>query len=127
MAYKEVPMTDEEVKKSGGGGEFFRFVAIGDKFEGIYKGYRTKQGKFGLEDLYDATDLKTGKEWTLNANHDLNARLQKALKAGTLKPGGKFACKLVREVPIPGKAGAMRSFQLFIDEPEPVKTEDIPF
>lgn len=127
MAYKEVPMTDDEVKKSGGGGDFVRFTAIGDKFEGVFKGYRTGTGKYGPTNLYDAVDLKTGKDWTIDANHDLHARLQKAIKAGTLKAGGRFACKFAREVPIPGKSSALRSFQLFIDEPEQVKAEDVPF
>jgi hypothetical protein len=127
VAYKEVKVSDEELKSSNG--EFFKFQAIGDKFEGEFVSSATRVNNFGkTEQNYTFKRIPDGKLCTITANKDLNVRLTKA----ALRPGMKVFIKYVKDIPIPNQTSPMRSFVVGVDDgaaapPPPPPADDIPF
>jgi hypothetical protein len=89
MAWVDVEVSEQERKElSGGGGNWFKFAAIGDKVWGRFDAYKTREGKYGTEHNYTVTQ-QNGSVVSFTAPTDLHQKLQKAMRPadGTSKGG----------------------------------------
>lgn len=115
MAYKEIVLTEEEMK--AGNSSYVKFDAIGTKFAGIFLSTATREVTFpGQTKPRTVTDYQfKNKEGvhTLSAPYDLDRKLKKA----ALKPGYKVAMVFTGEVPPedPSKS-AMKLFKVLVDD-----------
>lgn len=119
MAFVDV---DPSAPVAPPGGKFHKFEKIGDKLHGLF--VRHEQGKNQFEKTEDryvfkTKDTATGQfvDTTVGANYDLNRRMQKALKEGTIKPGYKVIVQFVGEMPIEGQTKPMRVFKVVAEAP----------
>lgn len=148
MAFKPVELTEEERKALGG--KFWKPKAIGDKLLGFFVEYRRREHDFGdghgPKTLHSYTFQNKEGEITHDANPDLHAKLQKAMKpvsAGGmgLEPGKRHACAMTYTHDVDtGQASKMKGFRLEVDTefgksaaspkpppPPPPADDDIPF
>ena len=110
-------------------GKFFKFVAIGDMFQGRFVGVTTKEGTYGTE--YNYTFDRVGERWTISAKTNMRQKLEKAAKDGLLKPGREVRIEYTGAVDT-GKQSPMQVFKVQVDDSDtpanaPVSSDDIPF
>lgn len=126
MAWVDVEVSEEERKElSGGGGNWVKFVAVGDKVWGRFDAYEERDSRLnvGKKD-HNYTVTNPGGTVSFTAPHDLHIKLQKAMRPpdGTqkggqgLKPGvGHRICATYTANKDTGQASPMKVFRLQCD------------
>lgn len=126
-AWVDVEVSEEQRKEmSGGGGEWFQFRAIGDKLYGRLDAYEERDSRLnpGKKDHNYTVTTPEGRTLKTTATHDLQVKLQKAMRPpdGTskgglgLKPGvGHRICATYTSNQDVGQDSPMKVFRLQVD------------
>lgn len=151
MGWTKVELTKEEEEALQGGGNFFKFTAIGQRLLGRFVKSQKQTGQYAKADLLDyvfriASKDEDGKviagkteEVLLNANKQLHAKLAKC----KLQPGYAVKITFTGEIDV-GQPSKMKVYEVEFDAspapsgaakppppppppPTPAADDDVPF
>lgn len=121
MAYKEVELSEEEMKSAGAA--YVQFKAIGDKLIGRFLGTQPTTGKYAKAGENDyrfktVNEKKEVVEVLLTPATNCRMKLEKAEKNGELRIGSKVLISFDSEQDI-GKQSPLKIFKVAIDNSPP--------